>query len=128
MGAAMPLWDLFWAMLWFFMFFLWIWLLVVVFADLFRSEMSGWGKALWTVFMIVAPFLGVLAYLIVHGGTMQERSMKHAVAVEQRQREYIQSLAGSSSPADEVSKLADLHSRGVINDTEFNTKKAALLG
>lgn len=124
----MPLLDLFWAMLWFFLFFLWIWLLIAAFTDLFRSEMSGWGKALWAVFMIVLPLLGVLAYLVAHGGEMQERSMKHALAMEERQRGYIKSVAGSPSTADEVAKLADLHDRGVLTDTEFNTKKAALLG
>jgi hypothetical protein len=126
-GVAMPLLDLFWAMLEFFLFFLWIWLLITVFADLFRSTMSGWGKALWAVFMIVVPLIGVLVYLIAHGGEMQERSVKHAIAVEQRQKDYIKSVAGSPSTADEVAKLANLHDRGVLTDTEFNTKKAALL-
>jgi hypothetical protein len=128
MGAAMPLLDLFWAMLWFFLFFLWIWLLIAVFTDLFRSAMSGWGKALWAVFMIVLPLLGVLVYLIAHGGRMQERSVKHALAVEERQQDYIKSVAGTPSTADEVAKLADLHDRGVLTDAEFNIKKAALLG
>jgi small-conductance mechanosensitive channel len=123
----MPLLDLFWTMLWFFLWIAWIWLLVVIVSDLFRSEMSGWGKALWTLFVIFLPFLGVLMYLIVHGSKMQERSLRYAERMESRQREYIQSVAGASSTADEISKLADLHDRGVITDTEFNTKKAALL-
>jgi hypothetical protein len=128
MGAAMPLLDLFWAMLWFFLFFIWIWLLIAVFTDLFRSKMSGWGKAVWAVFMIVLPLIGVFVYLIAHGGEMQERSMKHALAVEERQQDYIKSVASSPSTADEVAKLADLHDRGVLTDAEFNIKKAALLG
>jgi hypothetical protein len=127
-GAAMPLADLFWAMLWFFLFFIWIWLLITVFADLFRSDLSGWGKALWTIFVIILPFLGVLMYLIVHGGKMQERTMKQAVDVEAQQREYIKSVAGTQSTADELGKLAELHERGVLTDAEFNSRKAALLG
>ena len=63
-----------WSMLWFFLFLIWIWLLIVVFADIFRSsDLSGWGKALWTLFIIVLPYLGVFVYLIARGGTMQER-------------------------------------------------------
>jgi hypothetical protein len=123
----MPLLDLFWAMLWFFLFVLWIWLLFAVFADLFRSEMSGWGKALWAIFLIVVPFFGVFMYLIVHGGTMQERSTKQAVDTERAQRDYIKTVAGSHSTADEIGKLAELHDQGVLSDAEFNSKKAALL-
>lgn len=123
----MPLLDLFWTMLWFFLFVAWIWLLVAVVTDLFRSEMSGWAKALWSVFVIVLPYLGVFLYLIVNGGRMQERSMRHAAAMEQQRQDYIKTVAGSTSTADEIAKLAQLHDRGIISDTEFNTKKAALL-
>lgn len=123
----MPLLDLFWAMLWFFLFFIWIWLLFAVFADLFHTDMSGWAKALWTIFVIVVPFLGVFMYLVVHGGKMQERSMKQAVATEKSQQEYIKSVAGSQSTADEIGKLAELHDQGILTDAEFNSKKAALL-
>lgn len=123
----MPLLDLFWAMLWFFLFVIWVWLLFSVFADMFRSEMSGWAKALWAIFVIVVPFLGVFLYLIVHGGKMQERSMKQAVAMERQQREYIKSVAGSESTADELAKLAELRNRGVLTDAEFDAQKADLL-
>jgi small-conductance mechanosensitive channel len=126
----MPLLDLFWAMLWFFLWVAWIWLIIVVLTDLFRSEMSGAGKALWTLFVVFLPFLGILIYMIARGGGMQERAERHAVAQQQRQEEYIRSVtsASSASTADEISKLAALHDRGVITDTEFNAKKAALLG
>ena len=123
----MPLLDLFWAMLWFFLFVVWIWLLISVFADLFRTEMSGWGKALWAIFVILLPFLGVFLYLIVHGGKMQERAMKQAIDMESQQREYIKTVASSTSTADEIAKLADLHSRGLLTDAEFNDQKAVLL-
>lgn len=124
----MPLLDLFWSMLWFFMFFLWIWLLISIFADIFRSEISGWGKAGWILFVIVLPFLGVLIYLIANGGDMQNRSMKQAADMQSAQRDYIQSVAGdSSSSADEIEKLASLKNSGVLTDEEFQAQKAKLL-
>ncbi len=124
----MPLLDLFWSMLWFFMFFVWIWLLITIFADIFRSEISGFGKAGWIFFVIVLPFLGVLIYLIANGDKMQERSMKQASDMASAQREYIQSVAGdSSSSADEIAKLASLKDSGAITDAEFQAQKAKLL-
>lgn len=93
----MPLWDLFWAMFLFFLFVLWLWLLFAVFADLFRTEMSGWGKALWAVFLIILPFLGVLVYLVVHGGTMPERSTRHAIGVERAHEDYMRTVTGTYS-------------------------------
>ncbi len=124
----MPLLDLFWSMLWFFMFFVWIWLLITIFADIFRSEISGFGKAGWILFVIVLPFLGVLIYLIANGDTMQERSMKQASDMANAQRDYIQSVAGdSSSAADEIAKLASLKDSGAISDAEFQAQKAKLL-
>ena len=124
----MPLLDLFWSMLWFFMFFVWIWLLISIFADIFRSEISGLGKAGWILFVIVLPFLGVLIYLIANGGKMQERSMKQAADMQSAQREYIQSVAGDgSSTADEIAKLASLKDSGSLTDDEFQAHKAKLL-
>jgi hypothetical protein len=124
----MPLLDLFWSMLWFFMFFLWIWLLIMVFADIFRSEISGWGKAGWVLFVIILPFLGVLIYLIANGDDMQNRSMKQAADAQNAQREYIQSVAGGgSSSADEIEKLASLRDSGHITNEEFQAQKAKLL-
>lgn len=124
----MPLLDLFWSMLWFFMFFVWIWLLITIFADIFRSEISGFGKAGWIFFVIVLPFLGVLIYLIANGDKMQERSMKQASDMANAQRDYIQSVAGdSASAADEIAKLASLKDSGAISDAEFQAQKAKLL-
>ena len=74
----MPLFDIFWTMLWFFMFVIWIWLLIAIFADIFRSDISGWGKAAWTIFVILVPLLGVLVYLIANGDKMRERSESQA--------------------------------------------------
>lgn len=126
----MPLLDLFWAMLWFFLWVAWIWLLVVILMDVFRSDdMGGWGKALWTLFIIFLPFLGVLLYLIVRGKGMTERSMKEAVAREKQTQEYIRSVSASSasSSADELEKLARLRSNGTISEEEFQAAKAKVL-
>ncbi|MCZ6568209.1 MAG: SHOCT domain-containing protein [Actinobacteria bacterium] len=115
-------------MLWFFMFFLWIWLLIMIFADIFRSEISGWGKAGWVLFVIILPFLGVLIYLIANGDDMQNRSMKQAADAQNAQRDYIQSVAGAgSSSADEIEKLASLRDSGAITAEEFQAQKAKLL-
>jgi thiosulfate reductase cytochrome b subunit len=126
----MPLLDIFWTMLWFFLFFAWIWLLISIFADIFRSDMSGWSKALWTIFVIVLPLLGVLIYLIVNGGDMQERSIKQASDLEKAQQDYIRSVAGGgegASTADELAKLGELRDKGVISAEEFDAQKAKLL-
>lgn len=123
----MGLLEFFWLMLWFFLFFIWIWLLISIFGDIFRSEMGGFSKALWVVFVIVLPLLGVLFYLIVHGGGMQERTMKQAAAMEKAQRQYIQEAAGGGSTADEIAKLNDLKNSGAISEAEFDSAKAKLL-
>src|SRR5215471_15469508 len=102
-----PLLDVFWTMLWFFLFFIWIWLLITVFVDLFRShDLSGWGKAGWAIFIIILPLLGVLFYLIFRGGSMHERQAQDAARQEQQFRQYVQeATASSSSTADELGKL-----------------------
>jgi len=126
----MPLLDLFWAMLWFFLWVAWIWLLIVILMDVFRSgDMGGWGKALWTLFIIFLPFLGVLLYLIVRGKGMSERQVQEAVAREKQTQEYIKSVSAGSatSSADELEKLARLRSNGTISEEEFQAAKAKVL-
>ena len=115
-----------WSMLWFFMFFIWIWLLIIVFSDIFRShDMGGFAMFLWVLFVIVVPFLGVFVYLIARGHKMQEHAVADAKAQDAAMREYIQNtVASSSSPAEELSKLADLKAKGVIDDEEFERLKA----
>ncbi len=125
----MPLMDVFWSMLWFFLFFAWIWVLITVFGDIFRSpDLSGWGKGLWTVFVVFLPWLGVLVYLIARGSSMHERAVDEAARREKATRQYIQEVSSSGSVADEVAKLAELKERGVLTEAEFNSQKAALLG
>jgi hypothetical protein len=123
--------QVFWSMLWFFLFFIWIWLLVVVFTDIFRSpDLSGWGKALWTIFVIVLPYLGVFVYLIARGHKMQEHAVQRAQDQDAAMRQYVQSVTSTSGggAAEEIGRLADLRDKGVITDAEFEQAKAKALG
>jgi hypothetical protein len=124
--------QVFWTMLWFFLFFIWIWLLIIVFSDIFRShDLSGWAKALWIIFVILLPYLGVLVYLIARGNKMAQHAQEAAAAQDAAARQYIQSAVaqggGGSSSADELAKLADLKAQGVISDAEFESAKAKIL-
>lgn len=124
----MPLFNLFWTMLWFFLFIVWIWLVISVFADIFRSkDLSGGAKAVWVLFVVILPYLGVLVYLIARGQSMHERSAEQVRAIDQAQRAYIRDAAAPGGTADELAKLADLRDRGVIDDQEFQAQKAKLL-
>ncbi len=126
----MPLMDLFWTTLWFFLFFAWIWLVISIFGDIFRSrDLSGWGKALWTIFVIFVPWLGVLVYLIARGNSMSDRNMQEAAEREKATRQYIQTVASpnGSSTADEIAKLAELRNSGLLTENEFVAQKAKLL-
>jgi ABC-type multidrug transport system fused ATPase/permease subunit len=123
-----PLLSIFWTMLEFFLFFLWIWLLIVIFSDIFRShDMGGGAKALWVLFVVILPFLGVLIYLIARGGSMHERAEQQAARQQKAFDSYVKEAAGSSGSADELAKLADLKSKGVLTDAEFEAQKAKLL-
>ena len=119
-----------WSLLWFFMFFIWIWLLITVFADIFRShDLGGVAKALWVIFVVFIPYLGVFVYLIARGHKMHEHAIEAAKAQDAAQRAYIQQAAGTAaSPADEIARLADLKERGVIDDAEFQRLKAKAVG
>lgn len=121
--------QVFWSFLWFFMFVIWIYLLIFLFSDIFRSrDLGGWGKALWSIFIIVLPFIGILAYLIVRGGGMAERSLEQAKAQQAAVDDYIRSTAGGgASQADQLTKLADLHTAGKIDDAEYASAKAKVL-
>jgi hypothetical protein len=123
--------QVFWSMLWFFLFFIWIWLLIVIFSDIFRSrDLSGWAKALWTIFVIVMPYLGVFVYLIARGHKMHEHAEEAAHEQDVAMRQYVRSVAGSDGggAAGEISRLADLRDKGVISETEFQQAKAKVLG
>jgi hypothetical protein len=122
--------QVFWSMLWFFMFFIWIWLLITVFADIFRShDMGGFAKTIWVLFVIIVPYLGVFVYLIARGHKMHEHAVEAAQAQNAAARAYIQEAAGTSgSPAEELSRLADLKAQGVISEEEFQKLKAKAVG
>src|SRR5436190_4274593 len=113
--------QVFLSMLYFFLFFIWIWLLIIVFSDIFRShDLGGFAKAMWVIFVIVLPYLGVFVYLIARGHKMSEHAMEAAQANDAAARAYIQQAAGTSgSTADELARLADLKEKGVIDDAEF---------
>ncbi len=126
-----PLLGLFWTMLWVFLWVAWLFILFRVVIDIFRShDMGGWGKALWVLFVIVVPFLGVFVYLIARGRQMTERDIEDAKNRDAAFRSYVQDAAGSTttSTAEELSKLADLKAKGVITDAEFDQQKTKLLG
>ena len=119
--------QVFWSMLWFFLFFIWIWLLIIVFSDVFRSkDLSGVAKALWIIFIIIVPYLGVFVYLIARGHKMQEHAVEAAQAQDQAMRTYVQSVT-TVSPADELAKLADLRAQGVLDESEYQSLKAKLV-
>jgi hypothetical protein len=126
-----PLLNLFWTMIEIFFFVIWIWILITVLIDVFRShDLSGWAKALWLVFIVFLPLLGVLIYLIARGGSMHERALEAAKAQDAAMKQYVQQVAASSggaSTADELTKLADLRDRGVITADQFEAQKAKLL-
>jgi membrane protein implicated in regulation of membrane protease activity len=123
-----PLLGAFWTIFEIFLWVLWIWILIYVFIDIFRShDLSGWGKALWFLFVLFIPLIGVLVYLIARGGKMQERARQDARQQDQEFRAYVKDAAGSGSSADQLAKLADLRDRGVISAEEFEREKAKVL-
>jgi|tagenome__1003787_1003787.scaffolds.fasta_scaffold20157540_1 hypothetical protein len=127
----MSFWDVILSIFWFMILFAWIWLLISILADIFRDhEMSGWSKALWTVFLVFLPWLGALIYLIARGHSMNERSRVQAQRNEQAFSQYVRetAAAGTTSTADELGKLADLRDRGTISAEEFAHAKAKVLG
>jgi membrane protein implicated in regulation of membrane protease activity len=123
-----PLLGAFWTVLEIFLWVLWIWVLIYVFIDIFRShDLSGFAKALWFVFVLFIPLIGVLVYLIARGGEMHERAARQAQQQDQEVRRYIQQAAGEPNSADQLAKLADLRDRGVITAAEFEQQKAKIL-
>jgi hypothetical protein len=122
-----PILGVFWSMFIFFLFFAWIVLLFRVFADIFRSDMGGFAKAIWSIFVILVPFLGVFLYVIVHGDGMRSRDIADAKQSEAAFQDYVRQAAGSDSVASELSKLSDLRASGALTDAEFEAQKAKLL-
>jgi ABC-type dipeptide/oligopeptide/nickel transport system permease component len=126
--AAYTFGQVMWSMFVFFLWILWFWLLFTVFADLFRRhDISGWGKAGWTIFVIILPFLGVFIYLIAEGKSMGERSMKQAQQQQSEMDSYVRSVAGSGDPTAQIAKGKELLDSGAITQVEFDQLKAKAL-
>ena len=114
--------------LWFMLLFIWIWLMISVFIDIFRSDdMGGLHKALWLVGILLFNLIGVLAYLIIRGDKMRVHSMNAAKQQDAAMKDYIRQAAGTSSAADELHRLADLKDRGVNDDAEFAKLKSQIV-
>jgi ABC-type multidrug transport system fused ATPase/permease subunit len=129
-ASSYPILDAFLTMLYFFLFIIWIWLLITVFIDIFRSrDMGGVAKALWVIFVIIMPFLGVFVYLVARGGKMHERAAAQAAQQQKAFDSYVRQAAGTegADSASQLSKLADLKAQGVITDAEFDAQKAKVL-
>ena len=129
-SSSYPLLNIFWSMFIFFLWVIWIWILIWIFIDIFRSnDLSGWAKALWFLFVLFIPVIGVLVYVIARGGSMHERAAQQAQQEDAEFRSYVQQAAASSpaSTADQLAKLADLRDRGVISAEDFEREKAKVL-
>ena len=130
MSSDFGLGDVIVSMFWFMLLVVWIWMIIAIFGDIFRDhELSGVAKALWTFFIIIIPWLGALVYLIVRGRSMNERALRAAKANDERTRAYVRDVAGTStSTADELRKLNELRSEGVLSEEDYEKAKAKTLG
>jgi hypothetical protein len=124
-----PLLNVFWTILELFLWVIWFWILITVIIDIFRSsDLSGGGKALWFLFVLLIPLIGVVVYLIARGDKMHERAQHQAQQQDDALRKYLQDeVAAPTSTADQLTKLADLHDRGAITDQEYEQQKAKVL-
>jgi uncharacterized membrane protein YcjF (UPF0283 family) len=129
LASSYPFLNIFWTMLIFFAWVIFIWIAITVLIDLFRRhDVSGWAKAAWVIFVIVLPFIGVLAYLIFNHAGMAERSGKEAAASQAQFDDYVRTAAGTGGPASEIEKAKALLDSGAISQAEFDAIKAKALG
>jgi len=120
----MSLWDVLVSIFWFMLLLAWFWLLITLLGDIFRDHsLGGWAKGLWTLFIIVIPWLGALMYIVVRGPSMRERDR-----AESERRGAAARHVGGPSRADELSKLSDLRDNGILSEQEFRHAKARVLG
>ena len=120
--------DFFWDALVIFAWIIWFWLLITVFADLFRRhDLSGWTKAAWVIFVIVLPYLGVLVYLIVEHKGIAERNTQSAQASQQQFDQYVQSVATQSDASAQIARAKKLLDDGAITQAEFDSLKQKAL-
>jgi len=126
--AAYSFGDVMWTMFVFFAWIIFFWLLFIVFGDLFsRTDLSGWAKAGWTIFVIIVPYLGIFIYLLANGKSMGERAASRAQAQQSQVDDYVRSVASSDSSADQIAKGKQLLDSGTITQTEFDQLKAKAL-
>jgi hypothetical protein len=126
MAADYPFLDVFWTMIIFFFWVIWIWIVVTVLIDIFRRhDIGGFSKALWVIFVVVLPWLGVLIYLIAQHDGMRDRSIKQAQEQKAAFDDYVRDAAGGS--ADQIAKAKELLDSGAINQAEFEALKAKAL-
>jgi hypothetical protein len=128
LGSDYPFLDVFWTMLVFFVWVVWFWLLITVFADIFRRhDISGWGKTGWLIFTIVLPFLGVFIYLISQHDGMDQRNIERAQAERAQLDDYVRQTAGGGGAAAEIDKAKQLLDSGAISQSEYEALKQKAL-
>jgi type VI protein secretion system component VasK len=128
LAYSYPLLSVFWSMMIFFLWIVWIMALFYVFVDIFRShDMGGFAKALWLIFVVVLPFLGVFVYLIARGDKMAQHSAAEAQARDAEFKSYVREVGAVADPADQLQKLASLRDSGAITPAEFEAGKAKIL-
>ena len=127
-AADYPFLNILWSMIIFFVWVAWIWMIILILSDVFRRrDLSGWGKAGWTFFLIVLPFLGALIYLIAQSDGMAERRAQDVQGQRAQMDDYVRSVASSGGPAAEIDKARQLLDSGAINQTEYDAIKAKAL-
>jgi Phospholipase_D-nuclease N-terminal/Short C-terminal domain len=127
-AADYPFLDIFWTVLIFFLWVIWIWILITVLMDLFRRhDIGGWGKAAWTLLVIVLPFLGVFLYLITQGRQMAERRTAEMESSRASFDSYVRDVASANSPGDQIAKGKELLDKGAIDQAEFEQLKRKAL-
>ncbi|MEM6482237.1 MAG: SHOCT domain-containing protein [Pseudomonadota bacterium] len=127
MEESIGFFDIIWSIFWLFLMVAWFWVMISVVSDIFRSkDLNGLSKAIWIGAVMLLPWLGVLAYLVLRGDKMQEHNRAVLEKMEDAQRNYIRSVA-TVSAADELERLAALKEKGILSDTEFDAQKAKVL-
>jgi hypothetical protein len=126
-AADYPFMDVLWSMIIFFCWIAWIWMLILIFSDVFRRDISGWGKAAWCLFLIVLPFLGALIYLIAEGKEMTARRVRDAQVSQANFDQYVRKVAADGGSTGEIERAKGLLDSGAINQAEFETLKAKAL-
>jgi Phospholipase_D-nuclease N-terminal len=126
--ADYTFWDALWSLLVFFLWVAWFILLFHIVIDIFRRrDASGWKKAIWLVFILFVPFLGVFVYLIANSDDMARRNMEQAAAYRADMDEYVRSVASEGGAAAEIERAKKLLDSGAISQTEFDSIKAKAL-